>query len=53
MKTAIAVPETRIHAKDHSLSVDTRLRSVVTFLVGTFGVVFVTLMAWVVLLIVR
>jgi hypothetical protein len=47
------VAETRIHVRDHSLSVDTRLRSVVTFLVGTLGIVLVALLAWVVLFIVR
>jgi hypothetical protein len=49
-----SVPEIHIHALGHSLSVNRHvLRRVVTFLVGTFGIVFVTLMAWVVLLVAR
>jgi hypothetical protein len=48
-----SVPETHIHAWDHSLSVDTQVQRVVTFLVGTLGIVLVTLLAWVVLLIVQ
>jgi hypothetical protein len=48
-----AEPETRIHAWDHSRSADTQLQRLVTFLVGTLGIVLVTLMTWVVLLVVR
>ena len=49
-----SVPETRIHVWGHSLWVDTQvLQGLVTFLGATFGVVLITLMAWVVLLVVR
>jgi hypothetical protein len=48
-----SVPGTRIHAWEHSPSVDAQVQRVVTFLVGTLGIVLVTLLAWVVLLIVR
>jgi hypothetical protein len=48
-----SVPETRIHAWDHSRSADTQLQRVMTFLVGTLGIVLVTLLTWFVLLVVR
>jgi hypothetical protein len=38
---------------DHSLSVDTQVQRVVTFLGGTLGIVLVTLLTWVVLIVVR
>jgi hypothetical protein len=57
-----SVPETRIYAWDHSRSADTQLQAqiekflqqrVVTFLVGTLGIVLVTLLTWILLLVMR
>jgi hypothetical protein len=41
------------HAWDHSVPVDTQLRTMLTFLYGTLGFVLVSLLLWSVLHIVR
>ncbi|MGA7052175.1 MAG: hypothetical protein WBZ37_13060 [Mycobacterium sp.] len=48
-----SVPETRIHPWNQSFPADTQLRTMVTFLVGTLGLVLVSLLLWDVLHIVR
>jgi hypothetical protein len=48
-----SAPETRIQTWDQSLPVDTQLRTIVTFLVGTLGVVLVSLLLWALMHIVR
>jgi hypothetical protein len=57
-----SVPDTGIYAWDHSRSADTQLQAqiekflqqrVVTFLVGTLGIVLVTLLTWILLLVMR
>ena len=48
-----SVPETRVQPWKQLTAVDTQLRKIVTFLVGTLGLVLVSMLLWDVLHIVR